>query len=418
MDQASLLAQLRIERPVQHAPRRAAWRWSAVIALAVIAVTRVPLSTPGCRVPYRSRSLSPSPCPKLPRLRRAPILDASGYVVARRQATVSAKITGKVVDGRHRGRATRRARRNHRATRRHATRKRPSHRRAPSSSKARRTLAAARGRVRERDADVRAQRAAVRARGHQRADVRHGESQLRRGAHGSRRRRARASKSRRRGSRSRERNLDDTVVRAPFAGIVTVKAAQEGEMVSPMSAGGGFTRTGIGTIVDMSLARGRGRRQRELHQSRRAAAARDGQIERVSGLDHPGARHRHHSDGRSRESHRQGARRFRRRRRADPARDGRARGVPRCGRRRRRRLGHEDDRAQRPCSCRRRRCKSTATPVSCSSSPTAASSGAPCASARRARRGRSCCAGLTSGTRMARGDLASLADGSRVRVEE
>ena len=49
-----------------------------------------------------------------------------------------------------------------------------------------------------------------------------------------------------------QRNLDDTVVRAPFAGIVTVKAAQEGEMVSPNSAGGGFTRTGIGTIVDMS----------------------------------------------------------------------------------------------------------------------------------------------------------------------
>jgi RND family efflux transporter MFP subunit len=48
-----------------------------------------------------------------------------------------------------------------------------------------------------------------------------------------------------------ERNLDDTIVRAPFAGIVTVKAAQEGEMVSPISAGGGFTRTGIGTIVDM-----------------------------------------------------------------------------------------------------------------------------------------------------------------------
>jgi RND family efflux transporter MFP subunit len=48
-----------------------------------------------------------------------------------------------------------------------------------------------------------------------------------------------------------ERNLDDTIVRAPFAGIVTVKAAQPGEMVSPISAGGGFTRTGIGTIVDM-----------------------------------------------------------------------------------------------------------------------------------------------------------------------
>jgi RND family efflux transporter MFP subunit len=48
-----------------------------------------------------------------------------------------------------------------------------------------------------------------------------------------------------------QRNLDDTVVRAPFTGVVTVKAAQPGEMVSPISAGGGFTRTGIGTIVDM-----------------------------------------------------------------------------------------------------------------------------------------------------------------------
>lgn len=45
--------------------------------------------------------------------------------------------------------------------------------------------------------------------------------------------------------------LDNTVIRAPFAGVVTVKAAQPGEIVSPISAGGGFTRTGIGTIVDM-----------------------------------------------------------------------------------------------------------------------------------------------------------------------
>jgi RND family efflux transporter MFP subunit len=48
-----------------------------------------------------------------------------------------------------------------------------------------------------------------------------------------------------------QRNLDDTIVRAPFSGVVTVKAAQAGEIVSPSSAGGGFTRTGIGTIVDM-----------------------------------------------------------------------------------------------------------------------------------------------------------------------
>jgi RND family efflux transporter MFP subunit len=54
-----------------------------------------------------------------------------------------------------------------------------------------------------------------------------------------------------RGMNMAERNLDDTIVRAPFSGVVTVKAAQPGEMVSPISAGGGFTRTGIGTIVDM-----------------------------------------------------------------------------------------------------------------------------------------------------------------------
>ena len=41
-------------------------------------------------------------------------------------------------------------------------------------------------------------------------------------------------------------------IRAPFSGVVINKAAQPGEMISPVSAGGGFTRTGIGTIVDMS----------------------------------------------------------------------------------------------------------------------------------------------------------------------
>ncbi|MGE5815756.1 MAG: efflux RND transporter periplasmic adaptor subunit [Acidobacteriota bacterium] len=46
--------------------------------------------------------------------------------------------------------------------------------------------------------------------------------------------------------------LDDTVIRAPFAGVAISKDAQPGEMVSPVSAGGGFTRTGISTIVDMS----------------------------------------------------------------------------------------------------------------------------------------------------------------------
>ncbi len=46
--------------------------------------------------------------------------------------------------------------------------------------------------------------------------------------------------------------LEDTIIRAPFTGVVVAKNAQPGEMISPISAGGGFTRTGIGTIVDMT----------------------------------------------------------------------------------------------------------------------------------------------------------------------
>jgi RND family efflux transporter MFP subunit len=49
-----------------------------------------------------------------------------------------------------------------------------------------------------------------------------------------------------------DQQLDDTIIRAPFSGIVTAKNAQPGEMISPISAGSGFTRTGICTIVDMT----------------------------------------------------------------------------------------------------------------------------------------------------------------------
>ena len=49
-----------------------------------------------------------------------------------------------------------------------------------------------------------------------------------------------------------QQQMDDLIIRAPFAGVVTTKDSQPGEMISPISAGGGFTRTGIGTIVDMT----------------------------------------------------------------------------------------------------------------------------------------------------------------------
>jgi len=48
-----------------------------------------------------------------------------------------------------------------------------------------------------------------------------------------------------------QQQLDDTIIRSPFDGVIVAKNAQPGEMISPVSAGGGFTRTGIGTVVDM-----------------------------------------------------------------------------------------------------------------------------------------------------------------------
>jgi RND family efflux transporter MFP subunit len=52
--------------------------------------------------------------------------------------------------------------------------------------------------------------------------------------------------------RMAQQDIDNCIVRAPFDGVVVSKDAQRGEMVSPVSAGGGFTRTGIATLVDMS----------------------------------------------------------------------------------------------------------------------------------------------------------------------
>ena len=49
----------------------------------------------------------------------------------------------------------------------------------------------------------------------------------------------------------RKQVVKDMQILAPFSGVVVYKAAQPGEMISPVSAGGGFTNTGICTIVDM-----------------------------------------------------------------------------------------------------------------------------------------------------------------------
>ena len=247
MDQASLIEQLKIERPAEQPPRRTAWWWVASFALVVALGAALYVFLPRA-VPIQVAVAEPVAGDAA--VGPSSILDASGYVVARRQATVSAKITGKVVSvnieegqrverdeiiarlddtnakaGVAQARAEReQARANLGAAEVAFTNAKPTFQRNEQQL-ARAVISAQTFDTAKASYDAARTGLDVAARAVEVANARVELAQ---------------------------RNLDDTVVRAPFAGIVTVKAAQEGEMVSPMSAGGGFTRTGIGTIVDMS----------------------------------------------------------------------------------------------------------------------------------------------------------------------
>jgi RND family efflux transporter MFP subunit len=184
-----------------------------------------------------------------PRGTRAAVLNASGYVTARRRATVSSKITGKVVEVNvEEGMAVKEGQvlarlddANARASLAFAEAQAEAARRNITESEVR--LADARvtlGRrvqlVKERvvaqsevdqaQADVDSMAARIAA---AREMVRVAERQV----------------------AVQQTDLDNTIIRAPFSGVAVTKDAQPGEMVSPVSAGGGFTRTGICTVVDM-----------------------------------------------------------------------------------------------------------------------------------------------------------------------
>jgi RND family efflux transporter MFP subunit len=179
----------------------------------------------------------------------ASVLDATGYVVARRMATVSAKITGKVrevliEEGQH-----------VEAGQVMATLD-------PIDADAQRDLAAAQlGAARSQAGSVQAQLREAEANA-----ARLGSLVKQQLVSRSQYDQAIAQRDSLRAQLvTAQRNtqvagdqlriaghgVDNTVVRAPFAGVVIAKAAQPGEIISPLSAGGGFTRTGIGTIVDM-----------------------------------------------------------------------------------------------------------------------------------------------------------------------
>jgi RND family efflux transporter MFP subunit len=178
------------------------------------------------------------------------VLNASGYVVARRRATVSSKVTGKVLQVFiEEGQAVKRGQ--------VLARLDDSQVRA-ALEVAEAQLGAARRAAAEDEARLReAERTLARLRQLRKEDVvgaaeldtaeAETESLKARIAHTLQQVQVAASQV-----EARKVDLADMVVRAPFDGVAISKDAQPGEMISPVSAGGGFTRTGIGTIVDMS----------------------------------------------------------------------------------------------------------------------------------------------------------------------
>jgi HlyD family secretion protein len=177
------------------------------------------------------------------------VLNASGYVTARRQATVSSKVTGKVTEV-HVEEGMK-VKEGQVLARLDDTNVKTSLRLAEAQLvSATNLLAETRVRIKEAEQELERQTGLLKNKIGTQADYDHAEAA------------ALALKARLEQQRADvsvaekqvaywEQQLDDTIIRAPFSGIVTSKNAQPGEMISPISAGGGFTRTGICTIVDM-----------------------------------------------------------------------------------------------------------------------------------------------------------------------
>ena len=178
----------------------------------------------------------------------AAVLNASGYVVARRQATVSAQVTGKVAEVHVEEGMT--VKKDQLLARLDDSTVRPSYELALRQLEAaRKELAEIEVRLAEAERSLR--RTTELRRDKLVSEVALDEAQSEVAALRARLEASRSQVKVAEGTvRVREQNLDDLLVRAPFDGVVVSKDAQPGEIVSPMSSGG-FTRTGIATIVDM-----------------------------------------------------------------------------------------------------------------------------------------------------------------------
>jgi RND family efflux transporter MFP subunit len=252
MNKADLLSQLQIDRGPGPPPPGRADPW-ILIGLGSLAAVALVAALGWFLIARPDRPQVEAVAARAVTAESAPgatLLEASGYVVARRQATVSSKTTGRVEEvlieeGQHvaKGQVIARL----------------------DASNVQAGYDQARAQVQEAQANLQvAQVAETNAGPKYRRNARLHEAGWlsdqavddSRAAYDSARYSLVAAQRQlavaRAGLEVAQRSLDDTVVRAPFDGVVTVKAAQPGETVSPISAGGGYTRTGIGTIVDMS----------------------------------------------------------------------------------------------------------------------------------------------------------------------
>ena len=178
------------------------------------------------------------------------VLDASGYVTARRQATVSSKVTGKVTEihveeGMKVQAGQVLARLDDSTARRQLSLS------EAQSSSASRGLQETEVRLKEARLNQKRTRDLLKEGVTTQSQLDAADAQVDSLAARLEVQRQDAEVARRQVEVYRQ-SLDDLVIRAPFTGVAISKDAQPGEMISPVSAGGGFTRTGICTLVDMA----------------------------------------------------------------------------------------------------------------------------------------------------------------------
>jgi len=245
VDHSDRISQLKIDRSTATASGR---RWlfpALVIGIPTMAILWWVLLRPGSDAVLVETDIARKP-PS--RAAANSVLDASGYVVARRQATVSSKVTGKVVEVF--------VEEGMRVEKDQVVARLDDATQQAQLALARAQAESARAALDEIGAQLRVARLERdRLRDLARRDLA-SESSLD-AAEADYDQLTARTKTGRENVKVAERNiglaedsLSNMTIRAPFAGMVVSKNAQPGEMISPISAGGGFTRTGICTIID------------------------------------------------------------------------------------------------------------------------------------------------------------------------